>query len=571
MAYLSIINGVKGLWFYTGSGQKDFDGKPAGIFNKPEEGHWAYVQTLTRELREFSPVIMAEAAKEKIEMNPHDAPVEFTTRELQGKKYLIAANKSAHPQSVTFSSELLKGKQPRIIFENGEKPETTNGVSKVSFVPFGVHIIRVDYSDRLSRRGIYSGDVDRLNFGRVYATFWGMLVDCRVQRFYAALLFISALFCADRAMAQVEHCTICKAVLAGKIYLLPDNVSGEKVQICADCLKLTSVCFMCGLPVKENYKELPDGRFLCARDVKNAVIDDDEARQTVLDVQDTLDRLLSRFITFPSAKLETAVVDRINLMALFALPGHDYECPNVLGYTQPKTNANGSTAYKVSVLSGLSRGQLRATCAHELTHAWVFENVSPARRKTLGSDGHEGFCELVAYLLMDSQGYEDAKKQILLNHYTRGQINLFIEAEHRFGFNEVVEWVKNGQDALLHGDDLNRIRDLRVASRKSVPGKVSPRTAAPAYVQRPAAVATDFVLKGVSWSPSRPMAVINDRTFEMNEQGHVQIQRHQRPDTLRVAIRQDGVRLRVVGSGEETGASLGGEEVAQVEAGPRSC
>jgi hypothetical protein len=144
MAYLSIINGVKGLWFYTGSGQKDSQGKPAGIFNKPEEGHWAYVQTLTRELRDFSPVIMAEAAKEKIEMNPSDAPVEFTTRELQGKKYLIAANKSSNPQSVAFSSNLLKSKQPKIIFENGQQPETSNGVSKVSFVPFGVHVIRVD-------------------------------------------------------------------------------------------------------------------------------------------------------------------------------------------------------------------------------------------------------------------------------------------------------------------------------------------------------------------------------------------------------------------------------------------
>ena len=30
LAYLSIINGVKGLWFYTGSGQRDWQGKPAG-------------------------------------------------------------------------------------------------------------------------------------------------------------------------------------------------------------------------------------------------------------------------------------------------------------------------------------------------------------------------------------------------------------------------------------------------------------------------------------------------------------------------------------------------------------
>jgi hypothetical protein len=37
MAYLSIINGVKGLWFYTGSGQRDSQGKPAGLLNKPRK------------------------------------------------------------------------------------------------------------------------------------------------------------------------------------------------------------------------------------------------------------------------------------------------------------------------------------------------------------------------------------------------------------------------------------------------------------------------------------------------------------------------------------------------------
>jgi hypothetical protein len=89
-------------------------------------------------------VIMAEPAREKVELAPSDAPVEFTTRELQGKKYLITANKSPHPQSVTFRSELFKGKQPTIIFENRQKLDTTNGVSQVSFVPFGVHVIRVE-------------------------------------------------------------------------------------------------------------------------------------------------------------------------------------------------------------------------------------------------------------------------------------------------------------------------------------------------------------------------------------------------------------------------------------------
>jgi len=59
MAYISIISGVKGIFFYTGSGQKDFEGKPAGLFNKPTEGHWDYVKSLVHELREFSPTIMS--------------------------------------------------------------------------------------------------------------------------------------------------------------------------------------------------------------------------------------------------------------------------------------------------------------------------------------------------------------------------------------------------------------------------------------------------------------------------------------------------------------------------------
>src|SRR5262249_27645296 len=46
MAYLGIINGAKGVFFYTGYGQKDFEENPAGLLNKPAEGHWDYVRKL---------------------------------------------------------------------------------------------------------------------------------------------------------------------------------------------------------------------------------------------------------------------------------------------------------------------------------------------------------------------------------------------------------------------------------------------------------------------------------------------------------------------------------------------
>jgi hypothetical protein len=144
MAYLSIINGVKGLWFYTGSGQKDFQGKPAGIFNKPEDGHWSYVRTLTQELREFSPVIMSAATMGKITLTPTNAPVEFTARQYEGKDYLIAANKSAAAQKVTFTADFLTDKKAEVLFEAGARIGTPGKSLETSFEPFGVHVFRLN-------------------------------------------------------------------------------------------------------------------------------------------------------------------------------------------------------------------------------------------------------------------------------------------------------------------------------------------------------------------------------------------------------------------------------------------
>jgi hypothetical protein len=143
MAYLSIINGVKGLWFYTGSGQKDYLGKPSGLFNKPEEGHWDYVQKLVGELREFSPVIMAPPASAKPALTPADAPVEFATRELDGKLYLIAANKSDHPQSVRFSGPALTGKHSQVLYET-HKAEIEGDSLADEFVAFRVHVYKLE-------------------------------------------------------------------------------------------------------------------------------------------------------------------------------------------------------------------------------------------------------------------------------------------------------------------------------------------------------------------------------------------------------------------------------------------
>src|SRR5205823_4373930 len=157
------------------------------------------------------------------------------------------------------------------------------------------------------------------------------------------------------------------------------------------------------------------GRFLCARDARRAVLDEDEAKRICEEVRDSLDHLFSRFLTFPATNLDIKIVDRVNLQELFKSPGRNYECPNVLGYIQSKTNRQGRIRHEISLLSGLPLGEVKAVCAHELTHSRQFENVPAARKKTLGHAANEGFCELVAWLFLADQHEEEQMKELRAN------------------------------------------------------------------------------------------------------------------------------------------------------------
>lgn len=142
MAYLSIINGVKGLWFYTGSGQRDWQGKASGILNKPGEGNWAYVQKLVRELRDLEPVITAPAADEKLVLSPADVPVEFALRKYESALYLLAANKSDRAQTVRFTGSRIAGRRVTVVGEDRRATIEADAL-RDEFGPLGVHVYEI--------------------------------------------------------------------------------------------------------------------------------------------------------------------------------------------------------------------------------------------------------------------------------------------------------------------------------------------------------------------------------------------------------------------------------------------
>lgn len=371
---------------------------------------------------------------------------------------------------------------------------------------------------------------------------------------YLWIIFWMACFCFGAFLgARADNvCAICgKPIYGGTIAVMTDKVTGEKKEVCSDCLKLPT-CSICGMPVKDGGIQLPDGRWLCARDAKTVVLDADDIKQDCARVKDDLDRLFSRFLSFPT-DVDVTVLDRVDVASMFNTEGNAFESPDLLGCTRPET-VNGRTRYKIGLLIGMPLAQLKETCAHEYSHAWVGENVPKERRARLGRDAEEGFCELVGYLLMDSQHEEVEKKRVLQNHYTRGQIDLFIEAEQRFGFDEVLDWMKYGVASQLEAGHVDEIRDVQIPSAKTV---ASSRVAFPGTnkaASKPAPAPTTIKLEGILWG-NRPVAIINGHSFLANDLEQVQLGNTN--VTIRcLEIREKSVRIQNLSSGKEQELSL---------------
>ena len=353
--------------------------------------------------------------------------------------------------------------------------------------------------------------------------------------------------------AQADNvCAICgKPIYGGTVYLVTDKVTGETKMVCSDCALLPR-CTVCGMPIKEGGVELPDGRWLCARDAKTVVLKADDVEQIGGQVKDDLDRLFARFTSFP-ANVDISVIDRVDVNSMFFSEGNAFESPDLLGCIRPVT-VDDHTRYKMSILIGMPLAQVKETCAHEYSHAWVGENVPKERHARLARDAEEGFCEMVGYLLMDSQNEDVEKKRVLENHYTRGQVALFIEAEQRFGFDEVLDWMKYGVDSKLEAGHIDAIRDVKVTLANPVASSVAVYNIATKTAPQPASAPTTLKLNGIMWG-NPPVAIINGHSFFANDLAKVRL------GTTNITIRcleikQKSVRIQNLGSGMEQELSL---------------
>jgi len=120
---------------------------------------------------------------------------------------------------------------------------------------------------------------------------------------------------------------------------------------------------------------------------------------------------------------------------------------------------------------------------------------------------------------MESRNEEQEMKNIRRNNYTKGQIDVLIEADKKFGFNMVAEWVKSGEDARIDLANIDRIRAVGTdapARAKTVEWVVPP--------QGPPPPAPDtLLLKGISGRVGHRFALINNATFEAQQRAKVRV------------------------------------------------
>lgn len=333
-----------------------------------------------------------------------------------------------------------------------------------------------------------------------------------------ALFWLGLLFATHIALAASDVCFVCQKEIRSGVYTHEDRVTHTKRFICSNCLELTDTCYLCSLPVLRDFTRLPDGRVICNRDVKAVVLDDKEAAAICEQVKYDLDRLVVRFLTIPESNVTVQLMDRVKLQELYKIIGNDFSCPNTLGCTEIKTNA-GKRSFLISILSGQPREDLMTTCVHEYAHTWVSENVPAARQKTIGKDAVEGFCELLSYLFAEQQGLSVGKSNILANHYTRGQIQLFLAAYQQYGLADVTDWMKHGEDRLLLKEDLNRIHRLVDFAKPMIAPAATDRKALskPPSAAKPK-LPEQLILQGIVWSAASPMATINGHNFSVNDE-----------------------------------------------------
>lgn len=193
-----------------------------------------------------------------------------------------------------------------------------------------------------------------------------------------------------------KHCHLCGRRLWGRSWVYaPDGVRDEQsLVLCQGCHESAPRCDICGLPMGDNHKLLPDGRCICARCSRTAVQDPARAQALFERVACVIVEQLGLGL---SVGADFAMVDAQHLQRLATGVQHKlHDNPDeVVGLFVRKGRKR-----VMYVLLGLPEVEFIHTIAHEWAHAWQGENC-PLLQDSLV---REGVAEWAAYKVLQALG-----------------------------------------------------------------------------------------------------------------------------------------------------------------------
>ncbi len=234
-------------------------------------------------------------------------------------------------------------------------------------------------------------------------------------------------------------CVVCeKGPLSGQVWKHP------KGYVCEVCHKLETRCDHCGLPVLKNFLKTKDGRFFCAQDKEDLVLNQVEAEKIFAQTIYAIGSLTRNRMGLRGGKPN---------VTLFDVDYWNHQSGKTLdtsmrrgGFSQSRSSGNRFT-HNVLLLSGLPREELVSVCAHEYTHLWINENKKEEREIELHTI--EAICELIAYKVAGRAGYTNQLERIAKNPYTNGRIMDLLEADRQYGLSRVLAWVTTGTSEVV--------------------------------------------------------------------------------------------------------------------------
>jgi hypothetical protein len=130
--YLAYIHGAKGVFWYTGS-------YTGGVQREKQEGHYDYLRSVWRELREMEPVFLSPDAKEKVTLETPDPMMSYRIKDTGKGRVLIAGNRFDQTTSTTFLVPGLRASEVNVRYEN-RKVRAEEGKLHDNFATYAVHI-----------------------------------------------------------------------------------------------------------------------------------------------------------------------------------------------------------------------------------------------------------------------------------------------------------------------------------------------------------------------------------------------------------------------------------------------